>query len=198
MNKIKEIIIGTNNKGKYREICDLLPNQLKKYSPKELNISSPMETGKTFKENSFIKASYFSKKTNLICLSDDSGLEIDILDGSPGIFSSRWSGKKNDFNLAIKRVFEEMNSIKKDWEKYNKARFVCCMTIYWPNGKNFSSQGEIKGKISKLKKGNNGFGYDPIFIPDGYSETFGEMAPEMKMLIDHRFEAFNKLKNFFT
>ena len=198
MNKIKEIIIGTNNKGKYSEICDLLPNQLKKYSPKELNISSPMETGKTFKENSFIKASYFSKKTNLIALSDDSGLEIDLLKGRPGIYSSRWSGKKNDFNLAIKRVFEEMNSIKKDWEKYNKARFVCCMTIYWPNGKNFSSQGEIKGKISKLKKGNNGFGYDPIFIPDGYSETFGEMAPEMKMLIDHRFEAFNKLKNFFT
>ena len=91
MDKIKEIIIGTNNKGKYKEICDLLPNKLKKYSPKELDILSPKETGKTFKENSFIKASYFSKKTNLICLSDDSGLEIYLLQGKPGIYSSRCS-----------------------------------------------------------------------------------------------------------
>ena len=94
MGKIKEIIIGTNNKGKYNEIWDLLPNKLKKYSPKEFNISSPKETGKTFEENSLIKASYFSKKTNLVCLSDDSGLEIDLLGGKPGIYSSRWSGKK--------------------------------------------------------------------------------------------------------
>ena len=94
MDKIKEIIIGTNNEGKYKEISDLLANKLKKYSPKELNILSPPETGKTFKENSFIKASYFSQKTNLICLSDDSGLEINLLSGKPGIYSSRWSGKK--------------------------------------------------------------------------------------------------------
>ena len=91
MNKIEEIIIGTNNEGKYREICDLLPNSIKKHSPKEFDISSPEETGKTFKENSFLKASYFSKKTNLICLSDDSGLEIDLLGGKPGIYSSRWN-----------------------------------------------------------------------------------------------------------
>ena len=94
MGKIKEIIIGTNNKGKYKEIWDLLPNKLKKYSPKEFNIPTPKETGKSFEENSFIKAAYFSKKTNLICLSDDSGLEIDLLKGKPGIYSSRWSGKK--------------------------------------------------------------------------------------------------------
>ena len=91
MDKIKEIIIGTNNQGKYEEICNLLPNKLKKYSPKKFNIPSPSETGKTFKENSFVKASYFSIKTNLICLSDDSGLEIDLLNGKPGIYSSRWS-----------------------------------------------------------------------------------------------------------
>ena len=197
MDKIKEIIIGTNNKGKYKEICDLLPNKLKKYSPKELDILSPAETGKTFKENSFIKASYFSKKTNLICLSDDSGLEIDLLQGRPGIRSSRWSGKKNNFDRAIKKVFNEMNSIDKNWNNKNKARFVCCMTLYWPNGKNYSSQGIVKGKISRIKKGKNGFGYDPIFIPDGYNQTFGEMKPEMKMLIDHRSKAFLKIKNFF-
>ena len=198
MNKIKEIIIGTNNEGKYREICDLLPKNIKKYSPKEFDISSPEETGKTFKENSFLKASYFSKKTNLICLSDDSGLEIDLLSGKPGIYSSRWSGKKNNFDLAIRRVFEEMNNIKEDWTRKNIARFVCSMTLYWPNGKNFSTQGIVKGKISTVKKGKNGFGYDPIFIPDGYNQTFAEMMPNMKMSIDHRFKAFLKIKKFFN
>ena len=197
MDKIKEIIIGTNNKGKYKEIWDLLPNKLKKYSPKEFNISSPKETGKTFEENSLIKASYFSKKTNLVCLSDDSGLEIDLLDGKPGIYSSRWSGKKNNFDLAIERVFEEMNNIKEDWTRENIARFICSMTLYWPDGKNFSTQGIVKGKISTVKKGKNGFGYDPIFIPDGYNQTFAEMMPNMKMSIDHRFKAFLKIKNFF-
>ena len=107
MNKIEEIIIGTNNQGKYKEICDLLPNKVKKYSPHEFNILTPPETGKSFEENSFIKASYISKKTNLICLSDDSGLEIDLLKGKPGIYSSRWSGKKNNFDLAIKKIFKK-------------------------------------------------------------------------------------------
>ena len=197
MGKIKEIIIGTNNEGKYKEICNLLPNKVKKYSPKEFGILSPEETGKTFKENSFLKASYFSKKTNLICLSDDSGLEIDLLSGKPGIYSSRWSGKKNNFDLAIRRVFEEMNNIKEDWTRENIARFICSMTLYWPDGKNFSTHGIVKGKISTVKKGKNGFGYDPIFIPDGYNQTFAEMMPNMKMSIDHRFKAFLKIKNFF-
>ena len=197
MGKIKEIIIGTNNEGKYKEICNLLPNKVKKYSPKEFDISSPEETGKTFKENSFLKASYFSKKTNLICLSDDSGLEIDLLSGKPGIYSSMWSGEKNNFDLAIRRVFEEMNNIKEDWTKENIARFICSMTLYWPDGKNFSTHGIVKGKISTVKKGKNGFGYDPIFIPDGYNQTFAEMMPNMKMSIDHRFKAFLKIKNFF-
>jgi XTP/dITP diphosphohydrolase len=197
MGKIKEIIIGTNNEGKYKEICNLLPNKVRKYSPKEFDISSPEETGKTFKENSFLKASYFSKKTNLICLSDDSGLEIDLLSGKPGIYSSRWSGKKNNFDLTIRRVFEEMNNIKEDWTRENIARFICSMTLYWPGGKNFSTQGIVKGKISTVKKGKNGFGYDPIFIPDGYNQTFAEMMPNLKMSIDHRFKAFLKIKNFF-
>ena len=197
MNKIEEILIGTNNKGKYKEICNLLPNKLKKYSPKEFNIPTPKETGKSFEENSFIKASYFSKKTNLICLSDDSGLEIDLLKSEPGIYSSRWSGEKNNFNLAIKKIFEKMSNIKKDWKNDNIARFICCMTLLWPDGKNYSSKGVIRGKISIAKKGKNGFGYDPIFIPDGYNQTFGEMESELKMSIDHRFKAFLKIKKFF-
>mgnify|MGYP001304824139 FL=1 len=198
MEKIKGILVGTNNEGKYKEICDLLPKEVKKYSPKQFNILTPEETGKSFEENSLIKASFFSKKTNLICLSDDSGLEINILNGEPGICSSRWSGEKNDFNLAIEKVFEKMDKVKKNWLNDNKARFVCCMTLFWPSGKNFSSKGIIKGRISSKKKGKKGFGYDPIFIPDGHDKTFGEMEPKLKMSIDHRFEAFIKLKNFFS
>ena len=197
MNKIQEIVIGTNNEGKYKEICGLLPNKIKKYSPKELGILTPEETGESFEKNSFIKASYFSKKINLICLSDDSGLEIDLLKGEPGIYSSRWSGKKNNFNLAIKKIYKKMNNIKRDWKKDNAAKFICCLTLYWPNGKSCSSKGIVKGKISTTKKGKNGFGYDPIFIPNGYNQTFGEMRPKLKMSIDHRFKAFLKIKKFF-
>ena len=197
MEKIKEIIIGTNNNGKYKEICDLLPDEIEKYSPKEFKISSPQETGKSFEENSIIKASYFSKKTNLVCLSDDSGLEIDLLKGAPGIYSARWSGIRNNFDEAIQKVFTEMSKIKKDWKSENTARFVCCMTLFWPEGINYSSKGVVKGKISATKRGSNGFGYDPIFMPDGYNQTFGEMEPKLKMSIDHRFKAFFKIRKFF-
>ena len=198
MEKIKEVIIGTNNEGKYREICDLLPKDVKKYSPKEFKISTPEETGKSFKENSIIKASYFSKKTNLICLSDDSGLKIDLLKGEPGIYSARWGGKNNNFNIAIKKVYKKINKIKKKWKKNNSARFICCMTLFWPNGKKYSSIGIIKGSISKTKRGKKGFGYDPIFIPSGYKKTFGEMDPKLKLSIDHRFKAYLKLKKYFV
>ncbi len=198
MNKIKEIIVGTNNAGKYKEICNLLPQKIKKYSPKSFKLISPDETGNTFEKNSYIKASYFSKKTNLICLSDDSGLEIDLLNGEPGIYSSRWSGEKNNFDLAIQKIFNKMDSIKKDWKNHSNAKFICCMTLFWPDGTNYSSTGIIKGKISTKKKGKKGFGYDPIFIPDGYTKTFSEMEPNLKMSIDHRSKAFNKIKKFFV
>ena len=197
MNKIKEILIGTSNIGKYKEICALLPKEIKKYSLREFKILSPEETGKNFKENSLLKASYFCKKTNLICLADDSGLEIDLLNGAPGIYSSRWSGENNNFDLAITKVFHEMRKIKEDWINYNKAKFVCCLSIFWPNGENFSSEGIVNGKISPRKKGSNGFGYDPIFVPDGHNKTFGEMNLKLKMSVDHRYKAFNKAKKFF-
>jgi len=197
MNKIKEIIVGTNNIGKYKEICDLLPKGIKKYSPKDFNILTPEENGKSFEENSKLKAAYFCKKTNLFCISDDSGLEIDLLNGDPGIYSSRWSGSKNDFNFAIEKVFNEMKKLKKDWHNHNSARFVSCLTLFWPNGRSFSSTGIIKGKISEKKRGKKGFGYDPIFIPDGYNKTFGEMDPKLKASIDHRFKAYAQIKKFF-
>ena len=125
MKKIEEIIIGTNNEGKYKEICDLLPNKLRKYSPREFGILTPDETGKSFEENSLIKATYFSKKTNLICLSDDSGLEIDLLNGAPGIYSSRWSGEKNNFNLAIKKIYRICVS-RKIYTCYNSWCIYSC------------------------------------------------------------------------
>ena len=198
MKKIKEILIGTNNIGKYREICSLLPKAITKRSLKEFKISSPKETGKSYKDNSLIKASYFSKKTNLICLSDDSGLEVDLLNGSPGIYSSRWAGKKNNFNLAIKKVFKNMTQIKKNWKNNNSAKFICCLTLFWPNGRSYIVRGIVNGKISAKKKGKNGFGYDPIFIPDGYKKTFGEMSHKYKISIDHRYKAYLKIKRFFT
>ena len=130
-------------------------------------------------------------------MSDDSGLEINLLKGGPGIYSSRWSGEKNNFNLAIKKIFEKMSDVKKDWQNDSAARFICCLTLFLPNGKFFSSKGIIKGKISSTKKGKNGFGYDPIFIPDGYKDTFGEMESKLKMSIDHRFKAYFKIKKYF-
>tara|TARA_B100000029_G_scaffold10507_1_gene11441 strand:- start:1974 stop:2570 length:597 start_codon:yes stop_codon:yes gene_type:complete len=197
MSKIKEILIGTNNAGKYKEIKDLLPKEIRKYSPKDFKIDTPEETGKSFEENSKIKALYFSKKTNLLCLSDDSGLEIDILNGEPGIYSSRWGGSNGNFNLAIEKVYKKMKEFKADWKKNNLARFICCLTLSWPDGKIYSSTGIVKGEISNIKKGKKGFGYDPIFIPEGYDQTFGEMEPSLKLSIDHRFKAYMKLKTFF-
>jgi len=198
MDKIKKIIIGTNNEGKYREIKDLLPSEIEKYSPKDFNLSAPEETGKTFEENSLIKASYFSGETSLVCIADDSGLEIDALNGRPGIYSARWAEKEKNFDLAIEKVFKEINKVDNNWKNNITASFICSMTIYWPNGKNFTAKGVVNGKISPIKKGKNGFGYDPIFIPNGYEETFGEMEINKKMSIDHRSKAFKKLEIFFN
>ena len=114
MKKIDKIIIGTHNSGKFRELVDLLPKKIVKISPKDLNLPSPKETGVTFEENSKIKAEYFSKKTNLVAISDDSGLAIDLLDGAPGIYSSRWAGSKNDFSIAINKIYSELKKLTKD------------------------------------------------------------------------------------
>ena len=196
--KISKILIGTNNRGKLREIANLLPKKVKVFSTKDFNLKSPNETGKTFKSNALIKAKYFSKKTNLICLSDDSGLEIDVLKKKPGIYSARWGGKKSDFNKAIQRVYRELDKKDKEWRtKKVSARFICALVIYWPNRKKIYSLGKVSGKISKTKKGKNGFGYDPIFIPNGHKRTFAEMSKSYKYKIDHRAKAFKKIKRFF-
>ena len=192
-----ELVIGSNNAGKLKEIRDLLPKNIIVFTPKNLDIKSPKETGKTFAENSLIKAKYFSKKTRKICIADDSGLEIYKLNKAPGIYSSRWAGKNNNFNFAIKKIYKKLEKIDPKWKnKIIYARFVCALTIYWPSGKIIKTFGKVEGRISRLKKGSNGFGYDPIFIPKGKKFTFGQMKPSAKYKIDHRMMAFNKIKKF--
>ena len=198
MKTIIKLLVGTNNKGKLKEIKDLLPKSVKIYSPSDFKIKSPRENGKTFEENSLIKAKHFSKKSNMICLSDDSGIEVDILDKAPGIYSARWGGKKGDFIKAMNRVFKELDKRDLKWKiKKIKARFICALTIFQSNKKIISSVGKIEGYISPKMKGKYGFGYDPIFIPLGKNITFGEMKPILKYKIDHRFKAFKKIKKFF-
>ena len=191
-------MIGTNNGGKLKEIRDLLPQKLEIYSLSGFKIKSPPENGKTFLENSLIKARFFSKKTEMICLSDDSGLEVDMLGKNPGIYSARWGGKRGDFIKAMNRVFRELDKKDKNWKRKKiKARFVCALTVYGANKKIVESIGKIEGYISSSMRGKNGFGYDPIFIPRGKKITFGEMKLSEKYRMDHRFKAFRKIKKFF-
>ena len=192
MKKITEIFIGSNNIGKFREIAELLPKNIKKFSPKDLGIESPEENGKTFIDNAEIKADYFSKKTNMITISDDSGLEVECLNNQPGIFSARWAGESKNFNLAMSKIND---SIKKLETPSYDCFFVCALSLSWPNGNNVTVSGRIDGKFSWPPKGNCGFGYDPIFKPLGYDVTFGEMDPEFKHNISHRALAFKKLKS---
>ena len=195
--KINKLLIGTNNKGKLREIKSLLPKYIKIHSTSEFNLRSPIEKGKSFKENSLIKSKYFSKKTGLLCLSDDSGLEIDCLDKNPGIYSARWGGRNGNFRKAIKRVYRELNKKNKNWKnKKIKARFICALSISYLNKKIACVEGKVEGQISNEPKGKNGFGYDPIFIPLKKKKTFGEMKPSSKYKIDHRSIAFRKIRKF--
>ena len=197
MKKISKLLIGTNNKGKYKEIKDLLPKYIKTYSTSEFKLKSPKEDGMTFIENSIIKSKYFSKKTRLFCLADDSGLEIDILDKNPGIYSARWGGKNADFKKAINIVYKELSKKDKNWkDKKIKARFICALSICYLDKKIASVLGKVEGYISPKSKGENGFGYDPIFIPKNRRKTFGEMSSIQKYKIDHRSVAFKKIRKF--
>ena len=195
--KIEKLLIGTNNKGKLKEIRDLLPKNIVTLSTAEFKLKSPRENGKSFKENSLIKSKYFSKKTNLMCLADDSGLEIDILDKNPGIYSARWGGRNSDFTKAIERVYRELKKKDKYWRnKKIKARFVCALSISYLSKKICCVIGKVEGIISDKPRGKNGFGYDPIFIPINKKKTFGEMKPTQKYKLDHRSKAFKKIKKF--
>ena len=188
MQKIDKILVGTHNKGKFIEMSDLLPKKIKKISPIDLDIKSPIENGKTFEENSEIKAEFFCKNSNLVTLSDDSGLEVDALNGEPGIFSSRFAEDLGGFENAMKKILEKIKKINKG----SKAQFISSLTIQWPDGKKITETGVIKGSLTDIR-GKNGFGYDPIFVPEGYSKTFAEMNYKEKLKIDHRQIAYKKL-----
>ena len=195
MKKIKKILIGTHNKGKIKEISYLLNKKIKKLYPDQLNIESPAETGKTFKSNSELKAKYFFQKSKIITISDDSGLCIDCLSDKPGIYSARWAKKSGGFTQAMLKIIQLIKNKNKGKKIQNtKAKFVCSLTLQVNSKKKITSVGEIIGNISNKIVGKNGFGYDPIFIPIGSSITFGQMTKRKKMLMDHRFVAFKKLK----
>ena len=186
---MKKILIGTHNKGKFKEISYLLSKKIKKFSPQKLKIKSPKETGKTFQENSELKANYFSKFINFPVISDDSGLCIKALAGKPGIYSARLAKNRGSFDKAMKFILKKMK------KKLNRsATFVCSLSLKYPKGKLITVVGKIKGSISYKILGNKGFGYDPIFIPNSESITFAQMPKIKKIQIDHRYVAFKKIK----
>ena len=199
MKKIKNILIGTNNKGKVKEFYFLLNKKIKKFSPFQLNIKSPAETGKNFRSNSVLKAKFFFQRSKITTISDDSGLCIECLNNGPGIYSARWAKKYGGFKPAMLKIIELVKNKNKNKKKQNiKAKFICSLTICFDLKKIVSTTGVIHGKISNKIVGKNGFGYDSIFIPKGHIQTFGQMAKKKKMLIDHRFVAFTKLKKIFN
>tara|TARA_B100001059_G_scaffold696_1_gene561 strand:- start:3177 stop:3752 length:576 start_codon:yes stop_codon:yes gene_type:complete len=186
---MKKILIGTHNKGKFREIAHLLSKKSKKVSPILLKIKSPKETGRTFKSNSRLKVKYFSKFVNYPVISDDSGLCIKALKNKPGIYSARLAKKYGSFFKAMEFILKKMKK-----KKNRNATFICCLSYTKDGKKIISVEGKIKGRISRKISGKKGFGYDPIFIPLKHKITFGQMLKSTKIKIDHRFIAFNKLK----
>jgi len=194
LKKVKKILLATNNPGKFRELKEILPKKIKYYKPKNFKLNEPIENGKTFKSNAKIKSLYAAKRTGLVCISDDSGLEVDALSKKPGIYSARWAGPTKDFNIAISRVF---NLLSKKKKLNSKARFVCAISIAFPDGKSFEFQGKVEGHISFPARGNKGFGYDPIFVPKGENKTFAQFGKVKKNRMSHRFNAFLKIKKYF-
>ena len=185
---MKKILIGTHNKGKFKEIAYLLSKRLKKISPLALKIKSPKETGKTFNSNSRLKVKFFSKHVDYPVISDDSGLCIEALNNKPGIYSARLAKRHGSFFKAMKFILKKMKA-----KKNRNATFVCSLS-YKENKKIFSFEGKIKGMISKKIFGKKGFGYDPIFIPATKKITFGQMSKLKKIKMDHRYLAFKKLR----
>ena len=195
MKKIKKILIGTHNKGKIKEISYLLSKKIKKISPFQLNIRSPIENGKSFKSNSELKAKYFFRKSKIITISDDSGLCIKCIGNKPGIYSARWAKKYGGFKQAMSKIIQLIKNKNKNKKKPNtKAKFICSLTVCFNQKEKITTTGTIHGNISEKMLGKNGFGYDSIFIPAKYNITFGQMGKRKKMLIDHRYLAFKKLK----
>ena len=187
----QKLVISSHNTGKIKEFYELFkPFNITLFSSLDFNIDKPKENGNNFSENALIKAYYTYEHTGLASLSDDSGICIEALEGQPGIFSARWAGPKKDFSEAIKKVEKKLKDLK--IEKAC-AFFICSLAIVWPDGSHQLFEGRVDGRLIFPPRGNFGFGYDPIFIPHGRKETFGEMDPKIKKKISHRAEAFKLL-----
>jgi XTP/dITP diphosphohydrolase len=183
------LVIATHNGGKLREIADLLqPFGVAVTSAGALGLPEPEETGSTFEANAELKARAAAAASALPALADDSGLVVPALAGDPGIYSARWAGPERDFMLAMRKV-EERLAGKSD----RRAFFVAALTLAWPDGHVETFRGEVHGTLIWPPRGERGFGYDPMFLPEGGAETFGEMAPERKHAISHRADAFRQL-----
>lgn len=185
-----KLLVASGNSGKIREITELLsPFHIEVLSAKDFNLTEPEETGDSFFENAEIKSRYYGHETGLPALADDSGLCIQALGGRPGIYSARWAEGGKDFTLASKKIESELEG-----NPDRRAYFACALSLYWPEDSHFETvEGIVNGTLTFPPRGNKGFGYDPIFIADGYSETFAEISPEEKHKISHRADAFRKL-----
>ncbi|MDO9336838.1 MAG: RdgB/HAM1 family non-canonical purine NTP pyrophosphatase [Caulobacter sp.] len=185
------LVAATHNPGKARELAALLEGRFTVLTAGELNIPEPDETETTFVGNALLKARHAAEISGRIALADDSGLSVTALDGSPGIFSARWAGPGKDFAVAMGKVEERLEEIGAD---DFSAWFTCALAVAWPDGPAVVVQGEVHGSLVFPGRGDKGFGYDPIFVPTGGSQTFGEMETEAKEAISHRTIAFAKLK----
>lgn len=185
----QKLVIASHNPGKVREIGELLaPFSADVISAGDLDLPEPDETGLTFVANAELKARASMEGAGLAALADDSGLCVNALGGEPGLYSARWAGPSKDFNIAMAAVHEKLQGFED-----KSAYFICVLALAWPDGHVETFEGRINGQIVEPARGLNGFGYDPIFIPNGYNTTFGEFDPEVKTAIAHRAIAFNQL-----
>ena len=187
------LVVASHNPGKVREFGDLLrPFVLDVVSAGELGLPEPDETESTFIGNARLKAVAAATAAKLPALSDDSGLEVEVLEGAPGIYSARWAGATRNFQLAMQRVHDEVRA-KDGWSGGPVANFTCALCLAWPDGSSEAFEGKVFGRLVWPPSGDNGFGYDAMFLPDGGIETFGEMDPAAKHAISHRARAFELL-----
>ncbi len=186
-----QLVVASHNPGKVREISALVtPLGVSAVSAAALGLPEPEETEASFAGNAVLKARAAAQGAGLPALADDSGLEVMALGGSPGVFSARWAGPNRDFGAAMARVWRDL---QEGGAEDFAARFVCVLALAWPDGSAETFEGEARGRIVWPPRGERGFGYDPIFLPEGHARTFGEMAHEEKLPLTHRARAFEKL-----
>ena len=187
----KLLVVASHNEGKVREIRDLLtPFGLELSSAGELFLPEPEETGETFQANAELKALAAAKASGHPALADDSGLCVEALNGQPGIYSARWAGPQKDFDFAMEKI---RLGLIEEGTLDTRAYFICGLALAWPDGHVEYFEGRVDGELTWPPRGDKGFGYDPMFVPNGYEETFGEMDPEKKHAMSHRADAFRQL-----